>query len=187
MRYSERKTVQVIAYFVWKLRKCTKLPLLKLIFLADRYHVRKFGRLITGNKYVAMQYGPVASETKTFIEKAAARSEYAKKFFSVRLTKGFDGKKRELLETVSAPLFSMLSRSEIEAMDAAVAQMPMHSDLVAYTHRFPEWKKHETALKTSKMRKMDVADFFESCNPADEYCDAPQELVELNRESFFEL
>ena len=35
--------------------------MVKLLYLADREHLRRFGRPITFDRYVAMQFGPVAS------------------------------------------------------------------------------------------------------------------------------
>jgi uncharacterized phage-associated protein len=39
-----------------------RLKLIKLIFLADRMHLAKYGRPIVGGHYCAMPHGPVASE-----------------------------------------------------------------------------------------------------------------------------
>jgi len=38
-----------------------KLAAIKLLFFADRYHLRKYGRLITEDTYYALPHGPVAS------------------------------------------------------------------------------------------------------------------------------
>jgi uncharacterized phage-associated protein len=39
-----------------------RMKLIKLIFLADRLHLARYGRPIVGGRYRAMQHGPVASE-----------------------------------------------------------------------------------------------------------------------------
>jgi uncharacterized phage-associated protein len=39
-----------------------RLKLFKLIFLADRLHLARYGRPIVGGRYYAMEHGPVASE-----------------------------------------------------------------------------------------------------------------------------
>jgi uncharacterized phage-associated protein len=39
-----------------------RLKLIKLIFLADRLHLARYGRPIVGGRYVAMEHGPVASD-----------------------------------------------------------------------------------------------------------------------------
>ena len=60
----------------------------------------------------------------------------------------------------------------------------MHDDLVQFTHLFPEWKSAESKLKAGASRvKMDYLDFFKPC-PEGEYCDADDELVEMNRQVF---
>ena len=45
-----------------------KMKALKLVYIADRYHLRKYGRLITNDTYFAMNYGPVPSGTKDIAE-----------------------------------------------------------------------------------------------------------------------
>ena len=61
-----------------------KLKALKLIYFADRFHLRKYGRPVTGDEYLAMTYGPVASSVKDiaemsgFLDPKVAR--YAKHF-----------------------------------------------------------------------------------------------------------
>ena len=45
-----------------------KLKLIKIIFLADREHLVKYGRPIVGGNYVAMDLGLVSSSLKNYIE-----------------------------------------------------------------------------------------------------------------------
>ena len=58
------KTVQVLN---WLARRnggrIGKLRAMKLVFFADRYHLRKHGRMVTEDEYWAMKYGPVPSTT----------------------------------------------------------------------------------------------------------------------------
>ena len=57
--------VQSIYYLLDNTNKSLdKLSILKLVFFADRYHIRKYARTITNDTYYAMQYGPVASNVK---------------------------------------------------------------------------------------------------------------------------
>ena len=41
----------------------TKYKLCKLLFLADKYHLVKYGRIITGDRYCAIPHGPIPSRT----------------------------------------------------------------------------------------------------------------------------
>src|SRR5690554_5647220 len=64
--------------------RINKLKALKLIYLADRYHLRKYGRLITNDSYFAMDYGPVPSGVKDLAEVSEFlgkdEQNYSKKF-----------------------------------------------------------------------------------------------------------
>ena len=51
-----------------------KLSLVKLIFLADRAHLAKYGRPIVGGQYVAMKHGPVGSELLDYLSRAVEGS-----------------------------------------------------------------------------------------------------------------
>ena len=51
--FDYKKAVQAINFFARKNGgKITKLEVLKLIFFADRYHLRKYGRPITNDQYL---------------------------------------------------------------------------------------------------------------------------------------
>lgn len=53
------KAVEVLLYVTAKVSNMYNA--LKVIYFADRYHLEKYGRLIYGDRYIAMQYGPVPS------------------------------------------------------------------------------------------------------------------------------
>lgn len=182
MTYQKDKATQMLAYFTWKwTNPISKLYLLKLVFLADRFHLRKYGRSVCGDSYYAMSYGPVATNTKKLIEKelktgtAGAFVKYAK----------IDG--HDSVYAVSSPDMDVFSETDREAMDAALTLFSKHGGkIVDFTHKFPEWKKFEQDLEGgATRRKMRAIDFFESAGRA-EYCDANKELVALNKEFFIE-
>src|SRR5437870_12880806 len=73
---SVRKSTQALNYFVRLSARDAPPPLnkmkaLKLLFFADRYHLRKYGRPVTDCAYFAMKHGPVASEAKNVAEESA--------------------------------------------------------------------------------------------------------------------
>lgn len=53
--------IEAIYYILSKLGKMDKLKLLKLVYLADKYHLIYYGRTITNDDYYAMKHGPIAS------------------------------------------------------------------------------------------------------------------------------
>lgn len=183
MQPDYEKIIQAINYFARKSvhNRISKLYFLKLIYLADRYHLRKYGRMITNDRYVAMKYGPVASASKKafeFIELPEFYLAYIDKY--LRSSETSDN----YLTSVTTTDIDVFSESDIEALEAAWSIKEKYSNLVAFTHLFPEWQKHEEALKHCSVCTMDINDFFSKALEAVEYCPADDDLVELNRQHF---
>ena len=182
MKADTRKIIQFINFFAVQapFREVGKLHMLKYVYFADRYHLRKYGRLVTGDTYYAMQYGPVASATKEIIEfKRKDALEYAHCYLEP-----VDSNTVRSIAPVDDKVFSETDR---EAIRTAMALSARIGDPVAYTHRFPEWKKHEPSLTGIKSRvPMDVIDFFEKAPKGVEYCVVESDLLSMNKESFLE-
>ena len=128
------------------------------MFFADRYHLRKFGRPVSECAYYAMLHGPVASEAKHVAEDddllpAPARS-YARKF--LRKKPDYD------FASIAPVDDSVLSVTDLEALEFAWRNFGRFNkyQLRDITHHYPEWKRHERALKDHKRIKMNYADFF---------------------------
>src|SRR5688572_28382921 len=64
-RYDERKTTAAAAFLISiaKARQIKYIRLIKLLYMADREAWTRYGRPITGDTYVAMEHGPVLSQT----------------------------------------------------------------------------------------------------------------------------
>lgn len=189
MTYREERAVQVLDYLANKLmgKRLSKLNALKLVYLADRYHLRKYGMPILRDEYYAMNYGPVASRTKRLIEQIG-KDPSITDFISVERGSRRTSSGRDVMyiASVRKPNLEQLSKTEVQALNVALTQWPLHDDLVQFTHLFPEWKSAESKLKAGASRvKMDYLDFFKPC-PEGEYCDADDELVEMNRQVFEE-
>lgn len=65
-----QKTINMLGYLAKKQEDeaMNFMKAYKLIWLADRYHLRNYGRTITGDRYFAMQRGLVPSDTKNIVE-----------------------------------------------------------------------------------------------------------------------
>lgn len=185
-RFDEPKAIQALSYFASRAngRKITKLVVLKLVYLADRYHLRKYGRTVLGDEYRAMKYGPVAMNTKDLIERMAETGSAPGKFLAVEKIPG----DRIAIRPLLTPDVREFSETDIEAMDSALKQLFLHDSIVAFTHLFPEWKKHEAALQRGEPSvRMDYLDFFLPCDaPGAEYCDASETLVDMSRKEYRE-
>lgn len=150
------------------------ITLFKLLFFADRYHLRMYGSTITRDKYVAMEMGPVPSMTKTLVN--TPREGETLYRYVERGENGF--------RLIQDPDLDEFSDSELEALDAAIAvhrQHPTIGQLIDFSHKFPEWKKPSVKLRDyKKMEKMAWKDWF-TPNVSDDYCPADEERLAAAR------
>lgn len=59
--FDRDKALEVIVFIASSLPNATHHSISKMLYLADKMHLQEYGRLICGDRYVAMQYGPVPS------------------------------------------------------------------------------------------------------------------------------
>lgn len=115
--FSTAKAVAAIAYLVQRTGE-SLYPVLKMLYLADKTHLEKYGRFIVGDQYVAMAKGPVPSATYDMLKFVRGERQYfeegqlAKSAFGLdRLTHRFD--------LLHAPDLDALSESDIECLTEA--------------------------------------------------------------------
>jgi uncharacterized phage-associated protein len=182
-----RKATQALNYFAHKaasgapIREMNKMKALKLLFFADRYHLRKYGRPVSDCAYFAMKDGPVASEAKHVAEEnprlTMSAHAYSRRY--VR-RKGYN------FSSVADVDKNVLSETDIEALEFAWQNFGHYTQfqLRDITHHYPEWRRHARTLRQGSRRvEMDYADFFEEpaagynvCHPLS----APERRVALD-------
>jgi uncharacterized phage-associated protein len=138
--------------------------MLKMLFLSDKYHLVRYGRPITGDRYNAMNDGPVPSFTYDL--------------FKQILRRPFTPQGKQLAEaliidfTYELPRFSartdfdpeQLSKSDILALEETVRQFGDKSfeELSALTHTMAAydkaWRSRGIFRKCSRMK---FEDFFD--------------------------
>ena len=57
----ESAIIESLHYLLKLLNNADKLKLVKLLYFADKYHLLKYGRQISGDSYFALPYGPIPS------------------------------------------------------------------------------------------------------------------------------
>jgi uncharacterized phage-associated protein len=147
LTFAHRKATQSLNYFARRSSgRMNKLKALKLVFFADRYHLRLYGRPITNDRYLAMKYGPVASSCKDLAEMSEFLGDdersYAERFLSPA------GHDYVSLEDVDRSEFS---ETDLEALEFAWCEYGKEDGfkLADATHLFPEWKRHEARLSSA--------------------------------------
>jgi uncharacterized phage-associated protein len=134
LRFDERKATEAAAKFL-ELRggKMHYLKLIKLLYLADREALLRWGYAITADRYVSMDHGPVTSQIYNLVVE-----EGDKPFWAEFISAPSDYQV-SLLKRAPADL---LSRAEEELL-AEVFEKFGHMyrwDIVDLVHKLPEWK-----------------------------------------------
>ena len=165
-----KKATQALNYLAMNFGgKINKMQAIKLIYFADRYHLRKYGRPVTNDEYVAMEYGSVGSKTKdiaentTFLDKI--ESEYSKRY--IKNQGQYD------IQSINEVDMDVFSDSDTEALDFAINNLGKFNqyELAKISHAYPEWKKFEKELESGRGSafSMNYEDFFKDAESGDEH------------------
>ena len=73
-----RKLIELVVYLTGRLRGPTFHSISKMLYFADKLHLSKYGRLISGDNYVAMAHGPVPSAVYNIMK--VPREKYTETF-----------------------------------------------------------------------------------------------------------
>lgn len=139
------KIVQVLAYIQRKTGCEDKLKLIKLLFFADRIHLRKYFSFISFDIYIALKNGPAASKTLDVINR---NEDYF-------LDSGISPESLVFLDKIqiidrntriiTEENTGYMSKVEMRVLDSVCeifGHFPTNA-LVEITHDYPEWKRYE--------------------------------------------
>jgi uncharacterized phage-associated protein len=172
MKIQEHKRINAILYFAMKSPGNTigRLKLMKLLWLADRTHLNRYGRTILRDTYCAMPHGPVPSETMDLSE-GSIENVFTVRNYEIEAEDNFDSK--------------YFSKSDIEVFNEVWERFGEQTDRVLrdYSHFFPEWKRFEIDLNDKTQPNsfpMEMDDFFKE--PSDDAkLNIDQERSKLSR------
>lgn len=166
--FMPEKFASAVAFLALKCPSPTKLKICKLLFYADKEHLVKYGRPITGDRYYKLEYGPVPTRGLDMLRGNAGEAEIAllEKYVSVVGNSIFP--KRAADKTV-------FSKSDLEVMEEVCKRYGDLSatDLGRRSHKEASW------IQAVDAGPMDYALFFEGKPEAG----IIKELVELEQES----
>jgi uncharacterized phage-associated protein len=107
--FNRQKTIEAILYIAQKVKDADYHSISKLLYFADKTHLERYGRFITGDTYYAMQYGPVPSNTYNLMKEGSA---FGNSDFRVE-----DGKR---VVALRLPKMDEFSRSDVKMLDLAI-------------------------------------------------------------------
>jgi len=186
MMNDTKKIIQVLTYLAGKEddKVMDNMKAYKLMWLADRYHLRQTGRTITGDTYYAMPHGIVPSDAKCVLENVKTK---------MRTPKGY--KERYIVNKGSHQFMvvdeadqKVFSDSDQEALDKVWETFGSMNakQLSALSHKFPEWTFYRNLLKDKDQKnsyRVDLDHFFEDC-PESEFFNESKELLCLTQELY---
>ncbi len=145
--------IEAIHYILKKIKKSDKIKLVKLVYLADKYHLIRYGRTITNDDYYAMEHGPVGTTVKDVLSFDEILSKKALRYASSLIEKTDNNNFKVKSDTKNT--FDMLSDTDKEALDFVIEKFGKMSSfkLRDYTHRYPEWYKYEDLFKNRLTRR----------------------------------
>lgn len=181
-----QKATQALNFLAEKKNgKINKMKAIKLIYLADRLHLRKYGRPIVGDIYWAMKLGPVGSRIKLVAELDIPSNVLA---YTKKYIQSADIKKQSFI-SLKSPDLGVFSKTDIECLESVYNFFGDNDqfELAELTHQYPEWKKHERALRSGKKRlSMKYDDFFAEADKNDPLFSQKKSELEASRELFGE-
>lgn len=160
--FSVYKIIQILSYIQEKTDVKHYISLLKLIFFADKYHIRNYGITLSGDMYIAKQNGPVPINTFKLLTNDYADISTLSLNDIEEINKKIINDNRREIKVSNIINLDFLSKSDVEALDFTINKFSKFSkdELVELTHEYDEWKKHEQELKTNNEVNIDIVDFF---------------------------
>jgi len=138
-RFHFDRSLQATAYLLkWaEGHEMRYIHLLKMLYIADREYLAEYGYTITGDKAVAMQYGPVLSRILNLIKGRKSRSETWRQF--IQTEPG-----RRTVRLIADPGIGDLSRASMAKLDSVFERFGNLKpfEVVRLTHEFPEWEAY---------------------------------------------
>ncbi len=132
-----QKILEVMLYIAQT--KNNILHVAKIIYFAEKMHLERYGRMILGDKYVAMDNGPVPSISYDIFKDVRDKRQYV---ITPEAFSAFDVKGREIHPLRKANL-DFLSETEVECLDEAISKYRRMSPtkLVQIAHDEPAYKQ----------------------------------------------
>ncbi len=146
--------IEAIHYVLKKIKKADKIKLVKLIYLADKYHLIRYGRTITNDDYYAMEHGPVGTTVKEVLNfDEFNMSKKALKYASSLIEKVDKNNFKAIPDAKND--FDMLSDTDMEVLDFIVEKFGKMRQwqLRDYTHKYPDWYQYEDLFKNKRTKR----------------------------------
>lgn len=162
-RFDREKLVAVLTLFASRMKDVDVLKASKLLYYADKRHLLRYGRPITGDDYFGMDHGPVPEKAYDIIKSAlnSVMPPDLAQYLDVDAST-----KYPRFVAKAEPDMDVLSETDVEVLEEVVCEYGKFSSwqLRDLTHQEPEVKESDEKLKQSNKKSVPIpfAQFFDS-------------------------
>ena len=167
--------IQAILYVAGRIGQRKDMhKIFKVLYFADRMHISKYGRSITGDTYIAMAYGPVPSNIDDIFKAVRGDSYFSDCADEFRRSFRFENK--YIIKPLRDADMDYLSESDTECLDHAISLCRDKSfdELVSMSHDLA-WNN------TNLNRAISVKDIIREAGDDEEYAEYISHKLELKR------
>lgn len=169
------KAVNALLYSLQKLGGRSDMhKLCKILYFADQKHLSQYGRSITGDTYIAMQYGPVPSNVDDILKALRGDSFFSGSEAIVPLKESMTFENRYIIRAMKKPDMAELSSSDAKCLDDAIAKCKDKSfdELTQLSHGLA-WSN------TRQDRAISVKDILREAGDEEAYVEYIDEKLKL--------
>lgn len=163
--FNKEVSINAIMYILSKFGgMCDMHKICKILYFADRMHLSRYSRSITGDEYIRMQYGPVPSHVDDMFKAVRGDSFFSDTSEAEVLKEYFSFYNRYTVQQKKQPDMDYLSETDIECLDESIAQCKDMSfnELTEFSHGLA-WQN------TSPDREIAVEDILREAGDTEEY------------------
>ncbi|WP_018234273.1 Panacea domain-containing protein [Thioalkalivibrio thiocyanodenitrificans] len=124
-RFDPEKAIEAVLYIATRI-PVDKRAVLRVLYLADKQHLRTYARFIAGDFYHALDFGPTPMRTYGLIELQISFEGVKGGASTVLREQGCNGSRR--LEALRDPDLDVFSDSDLECLDAAIDKVLAQPD-----------------------------------------------------------
>lgn len=164
--FDAEKSLEAMLFVANRLKRKDFHKIFKVLYFADREHLFRYGRPITGDTYIAMKDGPVPSKIDDIFKAVRGDSYFAKVSDIVKLSDVFVVHDWYFIEPKRDANMDYLSKSDVEVLTESLDK---YGSLSWYEIRE---KSHDYAWKaTAKDRQMSIEDIMRESGAEEDYID----------------
>lgn len=143
---NHQKIIEALLWFAHRSKRTDIHSLVKELFYSDKIHLDLYGRPVTGDSYVKLSQGPVATVAYDFLKWDRLHSKFINKYdpeIFENAIQSLDTTDPFCIKPLRSPELDYFSGTDLECMESAfqICNGKSFDELVEMTHLEPAWFK----------------------------------------------